>query len=94
MNDAANLAFAAQAPNFGRLTLPALFLHAARDTVCDTLGSRLAEPMREDCADLTEVTLDAGHALMLERPAKVNTAIEQWLEARVRFEGDARIIKP
>jgi len=84
MNDAANLAFAAEAPDFGRLALPALFLHAARDTVCDTVGSRLAEPMREDCADLTEVTIDAGHALMLERPAEVNAAMTRWLEVRIR----------
>lgn len=78
LNDAANVAYAAEVPGFGRLTLPTLFLHAARDTVCDTVDSRLAEPMREDCADLTEVRLDAGHALMLERPAEVNAAIEQW----------------
>ncbi len=56
---------------------------ATRDTVCDTVGSRLAEPMREDCANLTEVTLDAGHALMLERPAEVNATIEQWLKAHI-----------
>jgi hypothetical protein len=36
---------------------PALFLHAARNVVCDTVHSRLAEPMREDCADLTASNL-------------------------------------
>lgn len=79
MNDAANLAYAAEAPDFGRLRLPALFLHAARDDVCSTAHSRLAEPMREDCANLTEVTIDAGHELMLERPEEVNQAIAGWL---------------
>ena len=79
MNDAANLAYAADAPNFGRLTLPVLFLHAARDAVCETKRGRLAMPMREDCADLTEVTIEAGHALMLEQPDIVNAAIETWL---------------
>ncbi len=82
MNDTANLAYAAEAPRFGRLTLPALFLHAQRDVVCDTVHSRLAEPMREDCADLTEVTLDGGHELMLERPGKVNQAITAWVSAK------------
>lgn len=79
MNDPANLAFAAEAPAFGRLSIPALFFHAKRDMVCDTLRSRLADPMREDCAYLTEVTIDAGHELMLERPGEVNTALQNWL---------------
>ena len=82
MNDAANLAYAAEAPGFGRLTLPVLFLHAARDVVCDTVHSRLAEPMRDDCTDLTEVTIDAGHELTLERPDNVNKALATWLSAK------------
>jgi hypothetical protein len=41
--------------------MPVLFLHAANDLVCDTTGSRLAEPMREYCADLTEVVIQSGH---------------------------------
>lgn len=82
MNDEANRAYAAEAPQFGRLTLPALFLHAARDSILATVHSRLAEPMREDCADVTEVTIDAGHELMLERPAEVNAAISEWLTAK------------
>ena len=82
LNDAANLAYAAEASKFGRLTLPALFLHAALDTVCDTVHSRLADPMREDCADLTEVIIEAGHELMLERPAEVNAAIGEWLNRK------------
>lgn len=79
MNDAANMAFAAEAPDFGRLTLPALYLHAEWDTVCDSAHSRLSEPMREDCVDLTEVTIAGGHELMLEQPEAVNAAIERWL---------------
>lgn len=82
MNDAANLAYAAEAPRFGRLTLPTLFLHATRDVVCDTVHSRLAEPMREDCADLTEVTITGGHELTLECPDEVNEAITGWLSAK------------
>jgi pimeloyl-ACP methyl ester carboxylesterase len=83
VNDAANVAYAAEAPDGGRLAMPALFLHAARDTVCDTVRSPLAEPMRSSCAALTEVTIDAGHDLMLERPAEVNAAIEEWLTGKV-----------
>ncbi len=82
MNDAANLAYATEAPNFGRLTQPVLFLHAARDAVCDTVHSRLAEPMREDCTDLTEVTLDGGQSLTLEKPGEVNEAIAAWMSTK------------
>ncbi len=79
LNDAANLSFAAEAKGFGHLSLPALFLHATLDTACDTMHSNLADPMREDCGDLTEVVIDAGHMLMLERPNEVNNAIAEWL---------------
>ncbi len=81
LNDAANREFAAEALNFGRITLPALFIHAERDTVCDTVHSRLADPMREDCTALTEVIIDNGHELMLENPNQVNAAIQHWLPA-------------
>ena len=79
MNDAANLEYAAEAPGFGRLTLPALFIHATHDTVCDTTQSRLAEPMREDCEQLHEVVIEGGHQIMLERPDAVNRAIADWV---------------
>ena len=79
MNDVANRAFAAEAVNFGRISIPALFIHATRDTVCDTTQSKLAESMREDCLHLTEVTIEGGHELMLERPDTLNAAIANWL---------------
>ena len=82
MNDAANLAYAAEAPRFGQLTLPALFLHAAYDVVCNTVHSRLANPMREDCSNLTEATIMGGHELTLERPDEVNAAIAKWIESK------------
>lgn len=79
LNDAANLSYAAEAPDFGRIGLPALFVHATNDTVCDTVLSRLAEPMRDDCTRLTEVTILGGHQIMLEQPDAVNEAIADWL---------------
>jgi pimeloyl-ACP methyl ester carboxylesterase len=82
LNGARNLAFAAEAPDFGRLSLPALFLHAEWDAVCDTSQGRLAEPMREDCSDLTEARIAAGHVLMLEEPGEVNRAIADWIVSR------------
>ena len=82
LNDNANLAFAAEAPNHGRLVMPVLFLHADWDTVCDSAFGALAEPMREDVADLTEVRIAGGHMLMSEKPDDVNAAMATWLEAR------------
>lgn len=81
LNDDANGAYAAEAPGSGRIDRPVLFLHAEWDAVCDTVHSRLADPMRNDCAHLTEVTIAGGHMLMLERPGDVNTAIARWLRA-------------
>ena len=83
LNDADNGAFAAEAPEFGRIDLPALFIHASWDTVCDTAHSNLADAMRADCTALSEVILDAGHMVMLEQPAAVNAAIGEWLEREI-----------
>lgn len=82
LNGGVNDAYAAEAPDGGRLGLPVLFLHAAWDTVCDTVHGRLAEPMRASCADLAEATFDAGHWLAQERAREVNSAIAGWLRAK------------
>lgn len=79
MNDAENEAYASEAPHFGRLDMPVLFLHAAWDAVCRTVAGPLADPMRSDCTCLTEVQIDGGHELMLACPAEVNSAIDRWL---------------
>lgn len=64
------------------LRLPVLFLHAAYDSICETVDSRMAEPMRSDCSDLTERILETGHWIAQEQPAPVNSAIEAWLSDR------------
>ena len=75
MSAAANIAYAARAENGGKLTLPVLFLHGAYDYTCKTIDSRLAEPMRRDCTDLTEVVVPSGHWMAQERPIEVNAAL-------------------
>lgn len=82
MNAAANTAYAARAGAEGRLTLPTLFLHAAYDYVCETLDSRLAEPMREMCANLTEAVVPSGHWMAQEQPVLVNAHLARWLAAQ------------
>jgi pimeloyl-ACP methyl ester carboxylesterase len=79
VNPDANLRYGAQARDGGVLRMPVLFLHAAYDTICETVNSRLAEPMRRDCTHLTERVLDTGHWIVQEQPAEVNAAIAEWL---------------
>jgi pimeloyl-ACP methyl ester carboxylesterase len=81
MNHARNVA--CHAKNGGKLDLPVLFLHAAFDYTCQTVTSRLAEPMRRDCTDLTEVVVQSGHWMAQEKPAAVNAALAQWLATKV-----------
>ena len=79
MNAERNLAFAERAKANWRLAMPTLFLHAAYDYVCETLDSRLAEPMRAHVPNLTEVTVTSGHWMAQEKPTEVNAALAQWL---------------
>ncbi|MBK1660019.1 alpha/beta fold hydrolase [Paracraurococcus ruber] len=83
LNHAANAAYAARAPEGGRLSMPVLFLHGAHDTTCETMDSALATPMRAACADLTEVVVQSGHWMAQEQPAAVNAALARWLAQRV-----------
>ena len=82
MNHARNLDYAARAAGGGKLSLPALFLHGEHDYTCETIDSRLAEPMRQDCRDLTEVTVSSGHWMAQEQPVAVNAALARWLATR------------
>jgi pimeloyl-ACP methyl ester carboxylesterase len=83
MNAERNIAFAREAANGGRIDLPVLFLHGTYDWVCQTVTSRLAEPMRASCADLTESTVNTGHWMAQENPAFVNAAVARWLATKV-----------
>ena len=83
MNATANMAFAERAKATARLNMPVLFLHAAYDYVCETLDSRLADPMRAHCADLTEVTVKSGHWMAQEQPLAVNAALARWLAVKL-----------
>ena len=83
VNSEANVAFAARAEPTWRLTMPTLFLHAAYDYVCETIDSRLAEPMRAYCTNLTEATVQSGHWMAQEKPMQVNAALAKWLGANL-----------
>jgi pimeloyl-ACP methyl ester carboxylesterase len=82
MNRKANSAYARTSKNGGKLSMPVLFLHAAYDTTCETIRSKLAEPMRRDCSNLTEVVVRSGHWMAQEQPVAVNAALAKWLAAK------------
>jgi pimeloyl-ACP methyl ester carboxylesterase len=65
------------------LAMPVLFLGARYDYVCETVTSRLAEPMRRHCGRLTERVIDSGHWMAQERPLEVNAALAYWLATAV-----------
>ncbi len=79
MNHANNARYAARARDGGRIDLPVLFLHGQFDATCETVNSRLAEPMRRDCTHLTEATVRSGHWMAQEQPTAVNAALARWL---------------
>ncbi len=83
MNHGRNVEYAKRARDGGRISLPVLFLHGAYDTTCETMVSRLAEPMREDCADLTEVVVQSGHWMAQERPEAVNAALAGFIARKL-----------
>ncbi len=81
MNAQANIAYARKAVNSGRLSMPVLFFHGAYDYTCETVHSRLADPMRQYCENLAEVTVPCGHWMAQERPDLVNAGLAAWLAA-------------
>ena len=83
MNDKANGAYAQKSRSDGKLAMPVLFLHGAYDTTCETMTSKLADPMRRDCSDLTEVVVKSGHWMAQEKPVDVNVALTRWLAAKL-----------
>ncbi|KAI0465748.1 putative epoxide hydrolase [Xylaria cf. heliscus] len=74
-----NAEYNGKAPSGGRLSQPVLFIHTTWDLVCETKTSRLAEPMRQVCSNLTEVTVDAGHFAQYEKPGEINAALFRFI---------------
>lgn len=83
MNGDANRSFALRAQDKWRLEMPVLFVHAAFDVVCETLNSKLADPMREWCPDLSEATVNSGHWMAQEKPRELNAALAKWLAEKL-----------
>ncbi len=80
MNDEANIAYARQAPDGGRIAHPVLFVNGDYDLICNITGNRYGDPMREACADLTVTHLPSGHWIPLERKVELVQVIRTWLQ--------------
>ena len=83
LNHDLNYKYAQNSVNNGVLNVPALFIEARFDRVCDTSISLLSEPMRKFCRNLTECSIESGHWIGLERPEEVNAAIARWLVTKL-----------
>ena len=70
MNHEANSAYHGGSANDGRLDMPVLLLHGLYDYTCETVDSRLAEPMRQSCSNLTEHVVKTGHWMAQEIPSR------------------------
>ncbi|GAA4476242.1 alpha/beta hydrolase [Enteractinococcus fodinae] len=78
-NNRANAAYAENAVTGGRITVPALFVHARYDATCATLTTTAADPMRSACEELHEEIVEAGHWVAQEQPAALTEALLRWL---------------
>ena len=82
LNDDVNIAYAQTAPDGGRLKQPVLFVSGDFDGLFDVSASRIAEPMRQVCSDLSVTHQPAGHWLPLERKAELAENICSWAKAK------------
>ena len=83
MNHGANKAYAETSLNGGRLEMPVLFIAARYDYTCESVASRLGDPMRETCDNLTETIIDSGHWVAQEKPLEVNADLVRWIATKV-----------
>jgi pimeloyl-ACP methyl ester carboxylesterase len=82
LNDRANMAYAHESSNSGRLDQPVLFLNGDFDGLCDINHNRVGEPMRHNCQDLSVTSLQCGHWLPLERKAESIESIRAWIRVK------------
>jgi pimeloyl-ACP methyl ester carboxylesterase len=82
LNDRANIAYAPTAHDGGRLHQPVLFVNGDFDGLCDLSLSRIGDPMRGACADLSITYQPAGHWLPLERKAALTENILSWTRTK------------
>ncbi|KAK5223356.1 hypothetical protein LTR47_010203 [Exophiala xenobiotica] len=80
LNDDANKVWAEDwSVNEGVVSVPTLFVEASQDHVVGSYNSTIREPMESFCRRHTNVSIEAGHWVALERPEQTNAAIARWI---------------
>lgn len=77
MNDAENISYCRETTHGP--SQPVLFINGSWDPICDITRSRLGDPMRASCPNLSISNIEGGHWLMRERAEAVNAGIAEWL---------------
>ena len=80
LNDDANIAYAREAPDGGRLTQPVLYINGTLDTIVNIDRSLVGNPMRAACSHLTVANIAGGHWLPLECKTELVETIRAWLK--------------
>ena len=82
LNDDANIAYAREAPDGGRLSQPVLFVNGDYDQICSITGNCMGDPMRAACADLSVTSISSGHWMPVECKAELTQVIRDWLQSK------------
>jgi pimeloyl-ACP methyl ester carboxylesterase len=78
LNDDANIAYARTAADNGKLTQPVLFVNGEYDTISNINLSKVGDPMRKACTNLSVSDQPAGHWLPLECKPQLTETIRSW----------------
>lgn len=78
LNDDANIAYAKTALNNGKLNQPVLFVNDEYEPFSNINLSKVGDPMREACSNLTVIDQPSGHWLPLERKSELTETIRSW----------------
>ena len=83
MNHKTNEAYGAQSRERRQPGYAGTVYRRRYDYVCESVHSRLGEPMRKYCRNLHEEVIKAGHWVAQEKPLEVNAALVKWLATSV-----------
>ncbi len=78
LNDDANIAYAKTALNNGKLSQPVLFVNDEYEPFSNINLSKVGDPMRKACSNLTVIDQPSGHWLPLERKSELTETIRSW----------------
>lgn len=77
-NDDANIAYAKTALNNGNLSQPVLFVNDEYEPFSNINLSKVGDPMRKACSNLTVIDQPSGHWVTLERKSELTETIRSW----------------